>query len=111
MIAALPDEQFRINDVKRVLVRLFPELEFDGQSRRLRTDNAGFSSMYQRRKNASYPRRYRSALATGHEWADTENVDEEADVNSADLLGSCEVNWRRCRLELTVFQQFVECFN
>ena len=110
MIAALPDEHFRIGDVKRVLVKVFRELEFNGQSRRPRTDNAGFSSMYQRRKNASYPRRYRSALATGHQCADTESVDEEADVNSADLLGSCEVNRRRCRLELTVFQRFVKCF-
>ena len=41
--AALPDEHFAINDVKRVLVRLFPELhinehrESDGYSRRSRT--------------------------------------------------------------------------
>ena len=65
LIAALPDEHFRINSVKRVLVKLFPDLhinehrEFDGQSRRPRTDNAGSSSAYQRRENASYPRRYR----------------------------------------------------
>ena len=43
--AALPDEHFRINDVKRVLVRLSPELhiseqcELDGHSRRPRNDN------------------------------------------------------------------------
>ena len=92
-IAALPVEHFRVNDVKRVLVLLFSELhisehrEFDGQSRRQRTDNTGPSSTYQRRESASYPRRYRSALATGHEWADTESVDEETDVNSADLHG------------------------
>ena len=42
LIAALPDEHFAINDVKRVLVRLFPELhinehrESDGHSRRSR---------------------------------------------------------------------------
>ena len=35
----------------------------------------------------SYPRRYRSALATGHEWVDTDSVDDETDVNSADLQG------------------------
>ena len=35
----------------------------------------------------SYPRRYRSTLATGHEWADTDSVDEETDVSSADLQG------------------------
>ena len=32
-----------------------------------------------------HPRRYRSALATGEEWAYTESVDEETDVKSADL--------------------------
>ena len=93
LVAALPDEHFRINDVKRVLVRLFPELhinehrEFDGQQRRPRNDNAGSSSAYQRREHASYQRRYSSALASGHEWADTESVDEETDVNSGDLRG------------------------
>ena len=55
LIAALLDEHFRINDVKRVLARLFPELhinehrEFDGQSRRPRTDSAGSSSTCWRR--------------------------------------------------------------
>ena len=34
---------------------------------------------------ASYPRRCRSALAPGHEWADAESVDEETHVNSAEL--------------------------
>ena len=93
LIAALPDEHFGINDVKRVLVRLFPELHFnehresDGHSRRPRNDHAGSSSAYQRREHTSYPRRYRSALATGHEWADTESVDDATDVNSADLQG------------------------
>ena len=91
LIAALPDEHFAINDVKRVLVRLFPELhinkhrESDGYSRRLRNDHTGPSSAYQRREQTSYPRRYRSALATGHEWADTDSVDDETDVNSAAL--------------------------
>ena len=55
----------------------------DGQ----KNDNALSSSSYQRRDTASYPRRYRSALGTGHEWADTESVDDETDVNSADLQG------------------------
>ena len=93
LIAALPDEHFAINDVKRVLVRLFPELhinehrESDGYSRRPRNDHTGPSSAYQRREQTSYPRRYRSALATGHEWADTDSVDDETDVNSADLQG------------------------
>ena len=79
--------------MKRVLVRLFLELhinehrESDGHSRRPRNNSAGSSSAYQTRDNASYPRRYRSALATGHEWADTESVDDETDVNSADLQG------------------------
>ena len=41
----------------------------------------------QRRETAPYPRRYRSALTTGHEWADTDSVDEDVDVNSADLQG------------------------
>ena len=55
LIAALPDGLFRINDVKRVWVRIFPELhinehrEFDGQSRRPTTDNAGSSLPYQKR--------------------------------------------------------------
>ena len=59
LIAALPDEHFRTNDVKRVLVRLFPELhinehrESDGHSRRPRNDKVGSSSAYQRRENAS----------------------------------------------------------
>ena len=93
LIAALPDEHFAINDVKRVLVRLFPELhinehrEPDGHSRRSRNDHTGPSSAYQRREQMSYPRRYRSTLATGHEWADTDSVDDETDVNSADLQG------------------------
>ena len=61
LIAALPDEHFGMNDVIRVLVRPFPELhinehrESDGHSRRPRNDNAGSSSAYQRRENASYP--------------------------------------------------------
>ena len=93
LIAALPDEHFAINDVKRVLVRLFPELlinehrESDGYSRRSRNDHTGPSSAYQRREQTSNPRRYRRALATGHEWADTDSVDDETDVNSADLQG------------------------
>ena len=74
-------------------VRLFPELhinehrEVHGQSRRPKTVNAGPSPTYQRQENASYPGRYRSALATGHERADTDRVDEETDVSSADLQG------------------------
>ena len=55
----------------------------DGQ----KNDHTGPSSVYQRREQTSYPRRYRSALATGHEWADTDSVDDETDVNSADLQG------------------------
>ena len=79
--------------MKRVLVRLFPELhinehrESDGYSRRSRNDHTGPSSACQRREQTSYPRRHRSALATGHEWADTDSVDDETDVNSADLQG------------------------
>ena len=38
-------------------------------------------------QNTSHPRRCCTALATAHEWADTESVDEETDVNSADLQG------------------------
>ena len=59
LIAALPDEHFAINDVKRVLVRLFPELhinehrESDGYSRRSRNDHTGPSSAYQRRERTS----------------------------------------------------------
>ena len=93
LIAALPDEHFAINDVKRVLVRLFPELhisehrEPDGYSRRPRNEHTGCSSAYQRREQTSYPRRYRSTLAIGQEWADTDSVDDETDVNSADLQG------------------------
>ena len=58
---------------------------------------------YTRIPHTSYPRRYRSTLATGQEWADTDSVDDETDVNSADLQGLCGVNWRRCQLELTIF--------
>ena len=74
LIAALPDEHFAINDVKRVLVRLFPELHIN--ELRSRNDHTGPSSAYQRREQASYPCRYRSTLATGHEWADTDSVDD-----------------------------------
>ena len=52
-----------------------------------RNDHAGSSSAYQRREHTSHPRRHRSALATGHEWADTESFDDETDVNNADLQG------------------------
>ena len=75
------------------MVRLFPELhigehrESDGYSRRPRNDHTGSSPVYQRREQTSYPRRHRSAHATGHEWADTDSVDDETDVNSADLQG------------------------
>ena len=68
LIAALPDEHFAINDVKRALVRLFPELhinehrESDGYSRRPRNDHTGSSSANQGREQTSYPRRYRSTL-------------------------------------------------
>ena len=48
--------------------------------------------------NASYPRRYRSALVTGHEWADMESVDGEIDVKSADLQVVV-----RSELELQIF--------
>ena len=77
--------------MKRVLVRLFLELhinehrESDGHSRWSRSDHTGPSSAYQRREQTSYPRRCRSTLATGHEWADIDSVDHEPDVNSADL--------------------------
>ena len=60
LIAALPDEHFAINDVKRVSVRLFPELhinehrESDGHSRRSRNDHTGPSSAFQRREQTSY---------------------------------------------------------
>ena len=100
LIAALPDEHFAINDVKRVLVRLFPELhineqrESDGHSWRSRNDHTGFSSAYQRREQTSYQRRYRSTLSTGHEWADTDSVGDETDLNSADLQGFVRWNWR-----------------
>ena len=83
LIAALPDEHFAIDDVKRVFMRLFPELhinehrEYDGYSRRSRNDHTGPSSAYQRREQTSYPRRCRSTLATGHGWADTDNVDDD----------------------------------
>ena len=95
LIAALPDEHFGINHVKHVLVKLFPELhinehphrESDGHTRRPRNDHTGSSSAYQRREQTSCARRYRSALGTGHEWADTDSVDDETDVNSADLQG------------------------
>ena len=86
LMAALQDEHFGINDVKRVLVRLFPEVhiierrESDGRSRQPRNDHAGSSSACQRREHTSHPR-----LATGHEWAGTESVDDETDVISADL--------------------------
>ena len=46
------------------------------------------SSAGPRRDNIPYPRRYRGAFATGHEWPDTESVDVEIDVNSGDLQGS-----------------------
>ena len=61
LIAALPGEHFAINDVKRVLVRLFLELhisehrESDGYSRRPRNEHTGPSSAYQRREQTSYP--------------------------------------------------------
>ena len=84
MNAAAHHEHFRMNEVKRVLAWLFPELHI---TRRPRNGNAGSSSASQRLENASYPRRYRSALATCHKWADTESVDQEIDVNSADLQG------------------------
>ena len=93
LIAALPNEHFAINDVKRVSVRLFPELhinehrEPDGHSRRSRNDHTGPSSAHQRREQMSYPRRHRSTLTAGHEEADTDSVDEETDVDSADLQG------------------------
>ena len=116
LIAALPDEHFAINDVKRVLVRLFPELhinehrESDGHSRRSRNDHTGPSSAYQRREQTSYPRRYRSTLATGHEWADTDSVDDETDVNSADLQGFVQSELERCQLELTIFPAIFRVF-
>ena len=111
MLAAQLDEHFRINDAKRVLVRLFHDLhinehrESDGHPRRQRNDNAGPSSAYQRRENASYPHRYRSVLATGHEWADTETVDEETDVSSADLQGfvRCQRESQSCPAICRVF--------
>ena len=46
------------------------------------------SSAGPRRDNTPYLRRYRSVFATGHEWPDTESVDEEIDVTSGDLQGS-----------------------
>ena len=84
----MPDERFRNSDVKRVLVRLFLELhisehpEFGGQAR---------PSSNQRRDNTPYPRRYRSALTTAHEWPGVER--------SFELLptGPDETDSRFCR--------------
>ena len=50
-------------------------------------DHTGLSSAYQRREQTSFPRRYRGTLATGHERADTDSVDDGTDVNSADFQG------------------------
>ena len=117
LIAALPDEHFAINDVKRVLLRLFPELhinehrESDGHSRRSRNDHTGPSSAYQRREQTSYPRRHLSTLATGHEWADTGSVDDETDVNSADLQGFVRSELEALSAGVDDFsQRSFECF-
>ena len=50
-------------------------------------DHTGPWSAYQKREQTSFPRRYRSTLATGHKRADTDSVDDGTDVNSADLQG------------------------
>ena len=82
LIFALPDEHFAIPEL-----HINEHRESDGHSRRSRNDHTGPSSSYQRREQMSYPRRYRSNLATGHERADTDSVDDETDVTSADLQG------------------------
>ena len=64
--------------------------------------------MYHRREDTSYPRRHSIALARGHEWVDTEYVDDGTD-EFCELPGVLsEVFWIRCQLELTIFKPSVE---
>ena len=109
LTAALPDEHFGLNDVKR-LGEIFPELpinehgESDGQ---LTT-----AEKRQRRILVSVSETRRHIVPTSipqcswdcHEWADTESVDDETErfLRTSKFLR--EVNWRRCQLELTIFQ-------
>ena len=85
LIAALPDEHFAINDVKRVFGQTISSTAHHTNTFSLMDTHAGSLSPYQRREQTSYPRRYRSTLATGHVWADADSVDDETEVNSADL--------------------------
>ena len=93
LTAALPSEHFGMNDMKR-FGEIFPELpinehgESEDNSRRPRNDNAGSSSSVSETRRhiapTSIPQRSRDC----HEWADTESVDDETDVNPADLQAS-----------------------
>ena len=82
LTAALPSEHFGISDVKRFFEILkcttTSTVNLMDNSRRPRNDNAGSSSACQRREDTSYPRRYRSALATVTS-GDTESVDDETE--------------------------------
>ena len=91
LIAALPYEHFRINDVKHVLVRLFPELhinehrESDGHSRRPRNENAGSThrrEMHHTRVDTAVLSRL--VMSGQTRKALTQRL---TDVNSADLQG------------------------
>ena len=115
LIAVLPDEHFGIKDVKRVFVRHFPTLHFnehresDGHSRRPTT--------LDHRQRIRDENRHRTHVDTAvlsrlvHEWADTESVDDETDVNSADLQGFVRSELEALSAGINdFFQRSVECF-
>ena len=115
LTAALPSEHFGINDVKRC-GEIFPEVhinehrESDGHSRRLRNVRPGFSSSVSETRRHIAPTSMPQCSRDCHEWADTESVDDETEriLRTSRVLR--KVNWRRCHLELTIFQRSVECF-
>ena len=114
LIAALPDERFAINDVTRVLVRLFPELhinehrESDGYSRRSRNDPL-------QRIRDENKRRTRVAAAVLSRLVTSGQTQIVLMTKPMLILQIskvlCEVNWRRCHLEWTIFPALSRVFS
>ena len=75
-----------------------------------RNDHTGPHQRIREENKTSYPRRHRSALATGHEWADTDSVDDETDVNSADLQGFVRSELEALSAAGRLSQRPLECF-
>ena len=94
LTAALPDEQIGINDVKS-FGEIFPEVhinehgEFDGKLTTAEKRQRWILVSVTETRRHIVPTSIQQRSRDCHEWADTGSVDDETDVNSADLQVFC----------------------